>query len=202
MENDLSILPKTEFAMMDISLLELNEGQLDGLPANPREMTVEQHDLLKDKIERYPQYLKYNLPKVFPLDGGKYIVVDGNMRVRVLQELGFAKVPCVIIDGETTTEELKAYVALSNVKAGRWDYEKLEKWDVDDIDKMCVAFADKAVGMDGFFDALQEKTEEVIQEEKVTVLVPPQFSDCVEEIKGIIEDAIFAEFPNCIVKVK
>lgn len=117
--------------MLPLDLIEENEGQLFGLPANPREIAPEKFELLKADIQKYPQFLQYNALKVYPLEDGKYIVIGGNMRCRALKELGFKEVPCVVIPKETHVEELKAYIILDNSNFGRWDWPKLtsDEWD-------------------------------------------------------------------------
>lgn len=117
--------------MLPLDLLEENEGQLFGLPANPRDIAPEKFELLKADIQKYPQFLQYNALKVYPIEGGKYIVIGGNMRCRALKELGYKEVPCLIIPKETHVEELKAYIILDNSGFGRWDWAKLssDEWD-------------------------------------------------------------------------
>lgn len=117
--------------MLPLDLIEENEGQLFGLPANPREIAPEKFELLKADIQKYPQFLQYNALKVYPLEDGKYIVIGGNMRCRALKELGYKEVPCVVIPKEAHVEELKAYIILDNSSFGRWDWPKLTspEWD-------------------------------------------------------------------------
>lgn len=117
--------------MLSLELIEENEGQIFGLPSNPREIAPEKFELLKVDIQKYPQFLQYNALKVYPMDDGKYIVIGGNMRCRALKELGYKEVPCVVIPKETHVEELKAYIILDNSNFGRWDWPKLtsDEWD-------------------------------------------------------------------------
>ncbi len=127
----------TSVQMIPIDLLEENEGQLFGLPANPREIADEKYELLKADIQKYPQFLQYNALKVYPIEDGKYIVIGGNMRYRALKELGFKEVPCVVIPKETPVEDLKAYVILDNSGFGRWDCTMLssEDWDAAQLEE-------------------------------------------------------------------
>lgn len=117
--------------MLPLDLIEENNGQLFGLPANPRDIAPEKMELLKADIQKYPQFLQYNALKVYPMEDGTYIVIGGNMRCKALKELGYKEVPCVIIPKETHVEELKAYVILDNSSFGRWDWAKLttDEWD-------------------------------------------------------------------------
>ena len=68
-----------------IADLEENEGQLSrvdpvsgedvGLPRNPRFIRTERYRALKKSISDDPEYLLYSPLKVYPMEGGKYIVV-------------------------------------------------------------------------------------------------------------------------------
>lgn len=121
----------TPAQMLPLDLIEENEGQLFGLPANPREIAPEKFELLKADIQKYPQFLQYNSIKVYPMDNGKYIVIGGNMRCRALKELGYKEVPCVIIPKETHVAELRALLIIDNASFGRWDWPKLTSGDWD-----------------------------------------------------------------------
>lgn len=126
-------LPKLKeiaLKVLPFSALELNEGQLDGLPANPREIHTAKFELLKKNIEEHPEFLQYNALKVFDTGGGKYIIIGGNMRFRAMQELGYESAPCAILDPATTVEQLKAYVILDNSSFGKWEWSMLaNEWD-------------------------------------------------------------------------
>jgi len=135
----------TTTRMLSLDLLEENEGQLFGLPANPRDIAPEKFELLKADIQKYPQFLQYNALKVYPIEDGKYIVIGGNMRCKALKELGYKEVPCVVIPKETHVEELKAYVILDNSGFGRWDWAKLssEDWDAAQLEDWGVDLPDE-----------------------------------------------------------
>lgn len=121
-----------DFVSLELDRLELNEGQLDGLPANPREILETKLDLLKKDIQAYPELMKYRMLLVYPLDNGKYIIIGGNMRYRAMLDLGYKDAPCVIIPKETPIEKLKAYTILDNSGFGRWEWSMLaNEWDAD-----------------------------------------------------------------------
>lgn len=68
---------------MKLSDLQLNIGQLEGLPANPRYIETEDFEQLKLRLLRMPQYLRHNPIKVEENN----IILGGNMRYRALQAL-------------------------------------------------------------------------------------------------------------------
>ncbi len=127
MDYDFKELPKIQ--AIDISALEENKGQLQGLPANPRKIEDPRFELLKESIKRSPQFLKYNPLKVYPLDSGKLIIIGGNMRYLALVALGFKIIPCIIFPKDTDNETLKEYVILDNSGFGAWDWNALKNDD-------------------------------------------------------------------------
>lgn len=170
-------------AVLPISLLDENEGQIEGLPTNPREITKENFELLKQNIEDYPELLDYNLLKVYPLDG-RYVVIGGNMRLRALRECGCEEIPCCILDEGTDIDRLQAYTVLDNASFGRWDWEKLAKdWDGDMLPQWGLnlpTYEDS--DLDGLFDV-----EEKEDTDKLTVVIPESLADMKKAIKEDVE---------------
>ena len=135
-----------------LTALETNDGQLDGLPSNPREIDKDKFDLLKANIKRYPEMLNYRGLIVYPLPDkdGKYIILCGNMRYRAMTELGtFTDAPCQILESGTDIETLKAYTMLDNNSFGKYDWEKLaNEWDEDQIEEWGVDLPFKEASAD------------------------------------------------------
>lgn len=123
----MNIMNVTEISL---SKLAPNEGQLSGLPANPRTIKNEKFNALKNDIIQYPELLNLRGLMVYPLDDDKYIIIGGNMRYRALLDLNYKSAPCIIIPKETTIEQLKAYTILDNNGFGQWDWDMLaNEWD-------------------------------------------------------------------------
>ena len=110
--------------MLPIGKIESNHGQIDGLPKNPRIIRDHQFEALKRSIQDNPEMLTLRELLVYP-HGGKYVVIGGNMRLRVLQDLGEKSVPCKIIAEDTPVEKLRAYTVKDNVSGGEWDWDEL-----------------------------------------------------------------------------
>lgn len=123
--------------MLPMSAVEVNAGQLEGLPANPREIRDEKFEKLKANIQKYPELLEYRSLMVYPMPNGKHIIIGGNMRYRAMQELGYTEVPCVIIPASTPVEKLGAYTILDNNGFGKWDWDLLANewsdWNMEDL---------------------------------------------------------------------
>lgn len=115
--------------MLPMSQIAVNNGQMDGVRANPRQIKGEKFDRLKASIERNPEMLALRELLVYE-HGGKYIVIGGNMRYRACKELGYTQMPCKIIPPQATAEQLNAYIILDNSGFGDWDWDALaNEWD-------------------------------------------------------------------------
>ena len=71
-----------------ISQVHPNEGQIEGLPANPRLIKDGRFKKLVKSIQDLPEMTEARDLLVYPYEGG-YIVIGGNMRLRAYQELGW-----------------------------------------------------------------------------------------------------------------
>ena len=115
--------------MLPMSQIAVNNWQIDGVRANPRQIKGEKFDRLKASIERNPEMLALRELLVYEHDG-KYIVIGGNMRYRACKELGYTQMPCKIIPPQATAEQLNAYIILDNSGFGDWDWDALaNEWD-------------------------------------------------------------------------
>lgn len=193
----------TKYISIEMSMLEPNEGQLDGLPANPREIKKEKLDLLKENIQKYLEMLKLRGLMVYPLEDGKYIIIGGNMRYQAMSELGFSNAPCIVIPKETSVEQLKAYTILDNNGFGKWDWESLaNEWETSELEDwgLDLPIQESEINMDEFFDGAGDDDEKS-KGEKLTISIPDELSEKKDEIKSIIETALSSE-DYCGIKVK
>lgn len=116
--------------MLKISKLEVNKGQIDGLPRNPRVIKDDKFRKLVKSIQENPEMTSLREILVYP-HNGKYVVIGGNMRLKAMKELGYKEAPCKIIPEETTIEQLKAYTIKDNSGFGEWDFDMLTAdWDL------------------------------------------------------------------------
>ena len=193
----------TKYISIEMSMLEPNEGQLDGLPANPREIKKEKLDLLKENIQKYPEMLKLRGLMVYPIEDGKYIIIGGNMRYQAMSELGFSNAPCIVIPKETSVEQLKAYTILDNNGFGKWDWESLaNEWETSELEDwgLDLPIQESEINMDEFFDGAGDDDEKS-KGEKLTISIPDELSEKKDEIKSSIETALSSE-DYCGIKVK
>lgn len=109
--------------------LEMNTGQIDGLPSNPRQWTKDEMDNLKKSISETPELLEARGAIVYPKDG-KYIVLGGNMRLEAVKALGWKEMPCIVLPESLPVGKLKEIVIKDNGSFGEWDMDALANaWD-------------------------------------------------------------------------
>lgn len=178
--------------MLSMSAIEINNGQLKGLPKNPRLVKNAKYDKLKESITNYPEMLAWRSLLVYPLDNGKYIIVGGNMRYRAMKELGHKEAPVFIIPKETPIEKIKAYTILDNNGFGEWDWDLLaNEWDAAQLTSWGVdlPIMESEINMDEFFDSLDNEDEKS-KGEKLTITIPDEYADQKDEMKSLIESAL------------
>ena len=109
--------------------LEINRGQVEGLPSNPRQWSRSDLDKLIKSIEEAPELLEARGPIVWPYEG-KYIILGGNMRFSALREMNAVDVKCCVMPEDTPIEKLREIVIKDNGQFGSWDYDMLaNEWD-------------------------------------------------------------------------
>lgn len=142
-----------EHKRIKLSKLVQNNGQLDGVPKNPRQWSKDDVERLKRSIEETPELLQARGCIVYPLDD-KYIVLGGNMRLTACKQLGHKEVDCVVLDADTTPEKLKEIVIKDNGSFGQWDFDMLaNEWDDLPLAEWGVPMPD--------IDAVEQKQEAV-----------------------------------------
>lgn len=188
---------------INLSCLELNEGQIVGIPKNPRYLKGEEHDKLKKSLKDSPELLQYKPLMVYAIEGGKFVVICGNMRLRICQELhnegveGFDALPCFVLNKDVPIAKIKEYAIKDNVQAGNWDWDELANgdWKVNDLQDwgvdcsfLCNDSEDNA-DIDALFEDAQ-KTEDKPKEIKLSVHIPEELEEKLEEIKEVIKVAV------------
>jgi hypothetical protein len=132
-----------------------NTGQLEGLPKNPRFIRDERFDALRKSIEDAPEMLSLRELLVFP-HKGKYVAIGGNMRLRACRDIGYAELPCKVLDPGTPVDKLREYAIKDNESFGQYDFGALvDEWDTDELQRWGVelqGFEDRDTGSPFEFD--------------------------------------------------
>ena len=188
--------------MIDITKLLYNEGQIDGVPKNPRYLKESEHDKLKKSLADSPEFLEYKPLMVYGLEDGTYVTICGNMRLRVANELriggntNFDKLPCLVLKTDTPIQKIKEYAIKDNVQAGNWDWDELAngEWETDDLQDWGVDCSflntdENDINIDELFEDAQN-TESKAKDIKLSVHIPQELEDKVDEIKEIIKSSV------------
>lgn len=118
-----------------IGLLETNNGQIEGLPANPRIIRDDRFKKLVKSIETDPEMLELRELIVIPVPGGHYVVIGGNMRLEALRKIGATEAPCKVLPADTPAQKLRAYTIKDNVSYGEMDFDNLaNEWEVVELE--------------------------------------------------------------------
>ena len=198
---------------IDITKLEYNEGQIEGLSKNPRWLHDDESKKLKKSLIDSPEFLEYKPLMVYAMDNGKYVTICGNMRLRVANELRldghseFDTIPCVVLKADTSIEKIKEYAIKDNVQAGNWDWDELAngEWEIEDLDEWGVntsflnAGESDADTLDGLFDTEDEK-EEKTKDLKITITIDASFAEKADEIKEKITESLGDEYGTLKIK--
>ena len=190
------------YQMIDITKLEYNEGQIEGLSKNPRYLKESEHDKLKKSLTDSPEFLEYKPLMVYAMDNGNYVTICGNMRLRVANELRidghseFDTIPCVVLKADTPIEKIKEYAIKDNVQAGNWDWDELAngEWEIDDLQNWGVDCSflntdEDDTDIDELFEDAQN-TDSKVKDIKLSIHIPQELEDKVDEIKEIIKSSV------------
>lgn len=195
------------FDKIPIDKLEFNDGQIEGMPKNPRYLKNEDGEKLKKSLTDSPEFLEYKPLMVYAISNDKYVTICGNMRLRIAKELRadghseFDLLPCVILKADTPIEKIKEYAIKDNVQAGNWDWDELANgdWQVDDLQDWgvdCLFLRhDDAENLDDFFEEVENGEGKKEKKIEIKVIIPEEEEDTKDAIKQLVEDAL-VEYPN------
>lgn len=116
-----------------LSKLTANNGQIEGIPKNPRFIKNERYQKLLKSIQDNPEFLGAR-ELIVHEHNGKFVVLCGNMRYRAAKELGFDSIPCKVIPEYFSIEQIKAIIIKDNISFGEDDFDALaNEWDATDL---------------------------------------------------------------------
>jgi DNA modification methylase len=122
----MEVIQSTQIPLSDI---EVNRGQIPGLPGNPRFIRDEKYKKLVNSLQENPEMTALRELLVFE-QSGKFVIIGGNMRYRAMKELGYTQAICKVIPPSAPIEALKAYTIKDNAGFGEWDFDLLSnEWD-------------------------------------------------------------------------
>lgn len=127
---------RKERQTVKVADLELNLGQVEWLPRNPRQWTKADIDKTTASIREDEDFLE-DRPLLCLMHGGKYIVFGGNLRTEASRKCGLMSVPAVVYTPESheDRETVKRRAIKDNGSFGEWDFDALaNEWDSKDLD--------------------------------------------------------------------
>lgn len=112
-----------------IGKLTPNKGQIEGLPANPRQWTQTDIDRIARSLRETPELFEMRPCIVYP-HGDKFVILGGNLRYTGAKANKDKDVPCIVMPEDTPVDKLKEVVLKDNGSFGAWDYDALaNEWD-------------------------------------------------------------------------
>lgn len=182
--------------------LELNIGQIEGLPANPRSWTREDIDRIAKSLKETPELFEMRPCIVYP-QGDKYIVLAGNLRFCGARQNGDPSVPCFVLPQKTSKDKLKEIVIKDNGSFGTWDIDAIKndwaglplvdwglpEWSVQEGD---------GEPLPGFLEGDGAGPGQP-KDEKITIVVPAALADKLEDIKQSVRLTL-EEWEGCEVQ--
>lgn len=130
--------------------------KLDG---NPRKITQEQLETLKQSIEQNKDYFEAR-PLILSNRTGELVIIDGNQRYEACKQLGMKECPSILLKGLTEERE-KEIIIRANVNNGEWDEELLQDWNPEDLEDWGVDISD----MKCFEEPVSEAEEDDFDED-------------------------------------
>mgnify|MGYP002623555428 CR=1 FL=1 len=114
-----------EFKKIKLGRLSPNQGQIEGLPANPREWTKGDVKDLARSMAETPELAEARGAIVVPFQNG-YVILGGNMRLEAAKQLGWEEMMCAILPETTPAKKLKEIVLKDNASFGAWNVNLLK----------------------------------------------------------------------------
>lgn len=122
-----------QIQFVPIELLEYNNGQIPGIPENPRTREDTKQRNLEKSIEELPEMTIARAALCFPYNG-RFVVIGGNRRLEAQRALKRKEVPIIALPEDTPVEKLRRMALLDNESTGQTDWAKLAKdWSKDEI---------------------------------------------------------------------
>lgn len=134
-------------------------SEIKELPNNPRTISKEDFDRLKDSIIDNPEYFE-GRPLILSNRTGELVVLAGNQRLRAAKAVGLKEVPTIVLPNLTEEKE-KEIIIRDNVSNGRWDMELL----ANDFDLQDLADWGVDVNIDAEFGNIKDRSEELGEDE-------------------------------------
>ena len=137
----------------------MNIKDIKSNPNNPRIIKDEKFEKLKKSIKEFPKMMALR-PMVINQDN---IVLGGNMRLKVLKELGYTELPDEWVKRaeDLTDDEARRFIIADNVGFGQHDWDILaNEWDSMEL---------RDWGLEGFPFEIETKEQEIKEDKQIEI---------------------------------
>lgn len=118
-----------EVTRLPLSKVALNQGQIEGLPANPRQWTQTDIDTIAASLNETPELFEMR-PLIVARHESKYIILAGSLRFCGARKNGAKEVPAIVVPEDMSVAKMREIVIKDNGAFGAWDYDALgNEWD-------------------------------------------------------------------------
>ncbi|MBQ6358546.1 MAG: hypothetical protein IJI97_06260 [Clostridia bacterium] len=128
------MIRKDPLTVIALEKLQLNEGQLDWLPKNPRSFTQTDLDRTKRSLDEDADFLQERPLLAVPGPDKTLVVFAGNLRLTAARALGWPGAPVVVYhpEDQIDRETILRRALKDNGSFGSWDPDTLANdWDAD-----------------------------------------------------------------------
>ena len=151
-------------------------------PNNPRSLTKEKFEKLRNSIESFPKMMEL---RPIVIDDSN-VILGGNMRYSALKALGYKEIPdnWVKKASNLTDHEKEQFIIKDNVSFGLWDTDMLaNEWDAESLNDWGLEAWDYSIEEEEEEEESEKEKEE--KEESNTISLKINV-DHLEEIKDLI----------------
>lgn len=177
--------------------LKRNDGEIAGLPRNPRTWSEKELDALCESMKETPELTEVRGCIVVP-HKDNYLVLGGNMRCAAAKKLGWKEITCIVMPETTPVAKLREIVLKDNSSFGMWDMDALaNEWDNGKLPDWGVPVP--VIATEGDEEREKKKSCEKKDKEKTERLIitfPKDMKEALEKVIGREYDPA-----NCIVNI-
>jgi site-specific DNA-methyltransferase (adenine-specific) len=129
---------------MELAVLHPNDGQVEGLPKNPRRIRDPKFKKLVQSIKDDPEMLDLRELIVYDTqDERGYVIIGGNMRYQALTKLKYETAPCKILPHDFPMDKMRRIVLKDNSSFGETDFDALlNDWNLEEIEAAAIDIPD------------------------------------------------------------
>ena len=129
-------MKKDPVKVIPLEQIQLNEGQIDWLPRNPRTWTQTDIDRTKRSLDEDPDFMQERPILAVPgPEKNTFVAFCGNLRLTAARALGWPGAPVVVYRPEGISKEDRDTIIRRAIKDngsfGSWDTDELASWPVE-----------------------------------------------------------------------